>query len=354
MTGYLDRVEFTEGGEVKKGDLLYVIDPRPFQATCDRVTAQIGVAEANLVYRKAELARNKELVGPKVITLSEFDQSTAAHGEAVASVTATKADLETARLNLSFTEIRSPIDGKISKTKVTKGNLVNADQTLLTTIVSVDPMYVYFNADEHMLLRLLAEERQGKLKVDGHSTMEVYVGLANEEGFPHRGTIDFADNRVDSGTGTIEVRGVLPNPLPAKGSRVLLPGLFVRIRVPLGDPHKAVLVAEQALGTDQGQKYVLVVDDKNVVQYRRVKLGRLEAGLRVIEEGLRGGERVMVAGLQRVRPGSVVQPEQVKMDSFATPCARAGQQSLPSPARGRGAGGEGTLPELTHLLCSRR
>ena len=307
VTGYLDKIDFHEGSEVKAGDLLFVIDPRPFQADYDKAAAQIAVAEASLKYRKAELTRNTELVRTGAVTRSEYDQSVAARASTAA-----------AKLNLDFTEYRSPIDGETSRANVTKGNLVQADHTLLTTVVSVDPMYVYFDVDERKLLEIQQDVREGKIKSSGRSKIEVQMGLATEQGYPHRGTIDFADNQLDPSTGTIRMRGVFPNPLPVKGSRVLMPGLFARIRVPIGDPHTALLVAEKALGTDLGQKYLLVVDAQNKVQYRPVKIGRLDAGLRVIDEGLQPGEQVIVLGLQRVRPGSIVKPDVVKMETFAT------------------------------------
>ena len=317
VTGYLEKIEFVEGAEVKTGDLLYVIDRRPFQAAYDKAMAQIAVAQANLKYRMAELGRNKELVRSKAVTLSELDQSQAANDEAAATLVASQAVAEGDKLNLDFTEYRAPIDGAISKTGVTKGNLVTADQTTLTTIVSLDPIYVYFDADEQMVLRLRTAARDGKVKHDEQAISKIFIGLANEEGCPHEGVIDFADVQVSLSTGTIQVRGLFANPRPEHGNRLLLPGLTVRVRVPVGQRHKALLVTEQALGTDQGQKYLLVVDDKQEVQYRRVTLGKLEAGLRVIEDGLQAGERVIVAGLQRVRPGVKVEAKKVEMATFS-------------------------------------
>jgi len=327
VTGYLDRILFEEGAEVKKDAPLFVIDPRPFKADYDRDVAQVAVREANLTYREAELARGKLLVAQKAMSQSNFDEIVAAYGEAAAAVTAAKANTEGAKLNLDFTAIASPIDGRISRAAVTRGNLVKADVTLLTTVVSVDPMYVYFDMDEPTILRVQQSIREGKIKAKDPSKIPVMMGLGNEAGFPHEGTIDFADNRLDPGTGTIRVRGVFTNPKPAVGSRVLLPGLFCRVRVPLGDPYPAILVAERALGSDLGQKYVLVVDDKNEVQYRTVQVGRLDSGLRVILVGLQAGERVIVTGLQRVRPGAKVEAKVVQMGDFAAP---AGPEAMPA------------------------
>ncbi|MGD0783850.1 MAG: efflux RND transporter periplasmic adaptor subunit, partial [Candidatus Aminicenantales bacterium] len=249
VTGYLDRIEFREGADVKAQDMLFVIDRRPFQADYDKAAAQIAVCQANLKYRQAEVNRNTELVKTGTVTRSEYDQSVAAYEQAVASVTAARATAEAAKVNLDFTEIRSPIDGETSRAEVTKGNLVQADQTLLTTVVSVDPMYVNFDVDERKFLQVQQEVREGKIKVAEHSKIEVQMGLDIEQGFPHLGTIDFADNRVDPSTGTIWLRGVFPNPLPARGVRVLKPGSHARVRLPVGDPHTALLVAEKALGT---------------------------------------------------------------------------------------------------------
>ncbi len=327
VTGYLDRIYFEEGSEVKKDAPLFLIDPRPFQADYDRDVAQVAVRGANLTYRQAELARGKQLVAQRAMSQSNFDEIVASHGEAAAAVTAAKANTEGSKLNLDFTAIASPIAGRISKAAVTRGNLVKADVTLLTTVVSVDPMRVYFDMDEPTILRVMQNVREGKIKVKEGEKIPVMMGLGNEKGFPHDGNIDFADNVLDPGTGTISVRGVFANPKPAVGSRVLMPGLFCRVRVPLGDPYPAILVAERALGNDLAQKYLLVVDENNEVQYRTVELGRLDNGLRVILGGLRAGERVIVTGLQRVRPGAKVEPKVVPMSDFAAP---AGPKAKPA------------------------
>ena len=337
VTGYLDRILFEEGSEVKKDAPLFLIDPRPFKAEYDRDVAQVAVREANLTYREAELARGKLLVAQKAMSQSNFDEIVAAHGEAAAAVTAAKANTEVSKLNLDFTAIASPIDGRISRAAVTRGNLVKADLTLLTTVVSVDPMYVYFDMDEQTILRVQQNVREGKIKAKETAKVPVMMGLGNEAGFPHAGTIDFADNRLDPGTGTIRVRGVFANPKPPVGNRVLLPGLFCRVRVPLGDPYRAILVAERALGSDLGQKYVLVVDEKSEVQYRTVQVGRLDNGLRVILGGLQAGERVIVTGLQRVRPGAKVEAKVVEMTSFAPPARPEAKPAVQPEATPAGA-----------------
>jgi RND family efflux transporter MFP subunit len=316
VTGYLDKICFKEGTEVKRGDLLFEIDPRPFQAEYNRALSQVGLAKADLKFREAELNRVRQLFDKTVITQSELERTVAAHDQAAAAVAAAQASAERARLDLEFTKLTCPIDGEASRARITRGNLVRADDTLLTTVVSVDPMYVYFDIDERTILQLEQNIRQGKIKVQSGAQIPVGMGLATEKGFPHQGIIDFAENRVDPKTGTIRVRGVFANPKSAAGTRRLTPGLFTRVQVPIGYPYKALLVAERAVGTDQGQKYLYVVDAKNEVQYRRVKLGTLEGEMRVISEGLKPGERVIVRGLQRVRPGVTVQPTSVDMTSF--------------------------------------
>lgn len=319
VTGYLDKVCFSEGAEVKHGDLLFEIDPRPFQAKYDREVAMVKSREADLKLREADLARAKNLLPGKAISASDYDRAVAAHEQAIAELAAARASAEEAKLDLGFTRLTSPIAGEISRAQVTPGNLVNADQTPLTSIVSVDPMYVYFDADEHTILNIERAVRDRQIDVSGEHEIPVWMGLANEEGFPHRGVVDFAENRFDVGTGTIRLRGVFENPRPTVGSRPLMPGLFARVRVRVGQPYKALMVAERALGNDQGQKYLLVVNAKNEVEYRRVTVGRLDGQLREIRAGLKGGEQVIVNGQQRVRPGDTVAPKLVAMETLVGP-----------------------------------
>src|SRR5262245_33263192 len=301
VNGYLDQIKFKAGADVKAGDLLFVIDQRPYKAELDRVQGQIKLAEAKHKYAVAEVKRNEPLVKTGVTTQSEFDKIVAARDEAAAAIEATTAASESAKLNLKFCEIHSPITGRISRNYITSGNLVTADATLLTTIVSQDPMYVYFDIDEPTILRIQQLIREGKFpSARQTSQVPISVGLANEPGqFPHAGTIEFVDNRVDPGTGTLKVRGILPNPQLPSGDRVFAAGMFVRVRVPLGEPRRQLLVTERALGSDQGQKYLYVVakqDGKDVVEYRPVSVGPVQkGGLRVVypvklartKEGLR-------------------------------------------------------------------
>ena len=318
MTGYLDKICFKDGAEVKQGDLLFEIDPRPFQAAYDQATAQVKVRTADLKFRAAEAERAatdrqecREQVGLRP------DHGPAGAGPSRAG--GRQATERAAKLDVDFTSLRSPITGVTSRTRITRGNLVQANQTVLTTVVSVDPMYVYFDIDEHTILELQEAVRRGKIKVKENEVMPVWMELGDEQGFRYQGTIDFAENRVDANTGTIRVRGIFPNAKTPSGVRSLAPGLFARVRLPLGEQQKTLAVAERAIGTDQGQKYVLVVNAKNEVDYRPVTLGKLEGRLRVIKEGVKPGDRVIVNGMQRVRPGTPVTVRTVDMASFAKP-----------------------------------
>jgi len=320
VTGYLVRMPFKEGAEVKTGDLLFEIDPRPYQALLDKAKGDVMLAEARLKqtiadYQRA-LATNR--ITPHAVSQQDLDKYLANQDEAEGSVQASKAQVETCKINLDFTRVTSPIDGRISRYLLTIGNLANQDATLLTTVVSQDPMYAYFDVDEQTLLRVARILQKAKENLLDKKEVRVWMGLADEQGFPHEGYVDFANNVVDPSTGTVTSRGVFANPAAPSGSRLLRPGMFVRVRLHLGKPFKAVLVAERALATDQGKKYLLVVDEKNVVQYRQVAVGPLQDdGLRVISEGLEPHERVITSGLQLVQPRMEVRTEEVPMPTTA-------------------------------------
>jgi multidrug efflux system membrane fusion protein len=321
VTGYLVEMPFKEGAEVKKGDLLFVVDPRPYKAQLDQAQGQVDLYKASLKLAKTTLARDQAInaLSAGSVSQQQFDQEEAVVEEADARVKAFEKARELYKLNHEFTRVVSPIDGQISRYYLTLGNLVNADQTLLTTVVSVDPMHVYFEMDEPTLLRTrrLVNERKIKLPQD-RTKMPVLMGLQGEDGFPHQGTINFVNNQVNSTTGSILVRGVFPNPEPPGGHRLLSPGMFVRVRLPIGMPHSAVLVIDRAVSSDQDLKFVYVVDSKNKIQYRRVTPGALQDdGLRVIEQGLKGDEWVVVGALQQVRPNLEVKVERVPMPSLA-------------------------------------
>jgi multidrug efflux system membrane fusion protein len=356
VTGYLVQIPFKEGSEVRgdgrpraavavfglltaplglgsllaasslfpgqwhEGDLLFKIDPRPYQAQLDQAVGQVQLNQASLVLAKTTCARDQAIVKstPGAISLQQLDQDKAAVDEAEARVKASQASTEVYKLNLEFTKVTSPIDGLVSRYYLTVGNLVNQDQTLLTTVVSLDPMYVYFDMDEPTLLRIRKAENAGKIKPIASRQLPVLIGLQGEDGFPHQGIIDFVNNQVNPATGSIPWRGVFPNPKPDGGTRLLSPGMFVRVRLPIGQPHPALLVIDRAIGSDQGLKFVYVVDAKHQIQYRRVTTGALqEDGLRVITDGLSADDWVLVGGLPQVRPHMQIQPEPTAMPTLA-------------------------------------
>ena len=324
VAGYLDKIYFKEGDLVKKGDLLCEIDPRPYQAQVDFAAAQLAANEALLKKAKADNIRNKALAvkSPGAVTQQDLDQYQAAEDQAIANVGTAKATLDTNELNLGFTKIISPIDGRTSRYNVTVGNLVQVDATLLTTIVSVDPIYAYIDVDEHTVLHVKKLIREGKAISARDGDLHVKLGLADKGGFPRDGLVNFVDNQVNPKTGTLRLRAVFPNK-----DEFLTPGLFARVRIPIGKPHDALLVSNRAIDTDQGQKIVYIVDQDNKVDSRPVKLGAAHDGLRVIESGIKPTDRVIVNGLQRVRPGVTVDPKLVEM-----PGASVNQNSSDSRA----------------------
>lgn len=323
VRGFLMNVAFTEGAEVKEGDVLCEIDPRPFQADVEAAQGKVAQWEAKLTRAIADVERNQRLLPKGAASQKDLDTAIADRGEARAAIQTAQGELDRAKLDLEFTKITAPIGGRIGRALVTKGNLVTPGDTLLATIVSQDPIYVYFDVDERAFLAYQktggGTDRPTNVK---DAKIKVSLGLASEDGLPHEGQLDFADNRVDPTTGTIRVRAVFSN-----ANRAFTPGLFARLRVPVGDKYQALLVPERAIGTDQGQKYVLAVTDKNVVEYRPVKLGPLRDDLRVIQSGLAPGDTIIVAGLQRARPGATVTPQRTE-----APPAKTASASAPEPA----------------------
>ena len=333
VTGFLDKILFKDGSEVEKGAPLYRIDDREFQADLTAAKGELAKAKAEQGRTTADFTRVEGLRKKDAVTASQFDQSRAAKLEADAAVQSGTAKEDRAELNVTFSKIDAPIAGKISRSRITVGNLVDANSTVLTTIVSVDPMYVYFDVDERTMLSLARQTREGKLEGRKTATIPVYMGLTGEKGYPHAGTIDFLENRVNPETGTMRVRGVFNNPKPERGERVIEAGLFARIRVPISKPKQALLVNERAIGTDQGQKFVYVVDSKNEVVFRPITLGAMHEGLRVVTEGLNAGDKVIIDGLQRVRPGSVVSAKPGDMRSRpGESVAAAGAKETPEKA----------------------
>jgi RND family efflux transporter MFP subunit len=306
--GYLEKVNFKEGALVKKGDVLFELDFRPYEAVLNQAKAKVVQDEAQLSFDEAEYNRN--VAAGRAVSRSDLEKSLAARNVDSANIAADKSTVASRQLDFDYTKVRAPITGRTSNYRVTTGNLVQSgDQsggTLLTTIVSTDPMYAYFDVDEQSAPAV----RKLVVKPDGSAdeNCSVALVLANEEGYPHKGTINFVDNQINPKTGTIRVRGVFPNK-----DESLLPGLFARVRVPLGPPHKALLVNEHALDSDQGQHILYVVNDENEVIARRVKLGAMHDGLREITEGVKSGDRIIVSGVQQVRPGVVVEATLVDM-----------------------------------------
>jgi multidrug efflux system membrane fusion protein len=310
VSGYVERVAYQEGQEVKKGDLLFVIDQRRYQAQLDQAQADLERARAEARLAQTQDSRAQTLVEAKAISREEFETRRAATTQANAAVRAAEAAVANAQLDLQFTLVRSPIDGRAGRAAVTEGNLAQADSTLMTTLVSQDPVFVYFEADEQSFLRYQALARDGKR---AQSQNPVRIGLANEQGYPHEGTVDFTDNQVDAATGTIRARAVLRNP-----DRIFTPGLFARVQLEGSSKVKAMLIDEKALLTDQDRKYVYVLGPNNAATRKDVQLGRMIDGLRVVDSGLAPTDNVIVHGVQKVLfPGMPVSPKKVAMGAAA-------------------------------------
>jgi RND family efflux transporter MFP subunit len=321
VSGYIDKVAFTEGSEVKRGDLLFVIDPRPYQAEYDRAAADVKRYKTALELARIELVRVQRLKDSGAVSEEELDERKSTVAQAEANVAGSEAALEAASLNLNFTKVTSPITGRVSRAEVTRGNLVTGGSnggTLLSSVVSMDPIYLYFDGDEQTYLRYSQMARRGERPSSRNAPNPVQVGLANEEGFPHTGTMDFVDNQLNPQTGTIRARAVLEN----KDGQ-FTPGLFARVQLLASGEYSAILIEDRAVNTDQSQKYVLLVGAGNQVEYRKVKLGRVIDGLRVVREGLKPGDVIVVNGAQRVHPGVTVTPQRVAMGAdAATPASK--------------------------------
>ena len=315
VSGHIQEVLFQSGQMVKKGDVLFVIDRRPYKANLDQRAAEYAQSQARLANSERDATRSKRLLTSKTISSEEADATDSQFLEAKAGVSAAQAVMESAQLDYEFTEVRAPISGRVSRALLTVGNYVSGtagSATLLTTIVSVDPVYVNADVDENSLLKfnaLAAERGNGKVSVE--------LELADEDGFPHKGVIESFDNRLDSNTGTILLRAVFAN-----DDGRIVPGLFARIRVPTSGTHPAMLVDETAIGTDQAQKFVLLLGEKNTAEYRAVKLGPVIDGKRVVRSGLKPGDKIIVNGLMHARPGMPVTPQE---QVAAVPAANADQ-----------------------------
>ncbi len=330
VSGQIDQVAFTEGAQVKKGDLLFQIDPRPFQAEVRRLEAQLQQARATATRSANEAERGERLRSSNAISAELAESRTSAAAEARAGVAAIQAQLDLARLNLSFTRVTAPISGRVSRAQYTAGNIVSADVTPLTSVVSTDKVYAYFDADERVYLKYSQLARDGQR---GQST-PVYLGLSNEQGNPHLGQMNFVDNQVNPKTGTIRGRAVFDN-----RDGQFTPGLYARLKLVGSATYSAVLINDEAVGTDLGKKFVLVMDKDNKADYRTVELGPKLEGLRIVRSGLTKDERIVVKGLQRVRPGSPVTPQDTPMASEATLAALARQrQALEASTQGKPMG----------------
>ena len=329
VAGFVDSAQFTEGAHVSKGQLLFRIDPRPYQAEVDRLAAQLKRAHTQSDLAAINHERGKQLIAKHVIAQQDFDQLATTAISSGDDIGAAAAALEAARLNLEFTQVRSPIDGRVSRMLITPGNLV-ATTSVLTTVVSDNPVYAYFDADEQTYLRFTNHNSGG--------TSPVYMGLADEQGYPHEGRLDFVDNQVDARSGTIRARAVFDN---ADGHYT--PGLFARIKLIGGQAHDTILIDERAVGTDLGKKFVLALKSDNTLEYRPVTLGANIDGLRVVSQGLSNGDVIVVNGLQHVRPGATVAPTHVPMDAGNAGVAQLAAPNAATVSAATSGSGRGAL-----------
>ncbi len=316
VSGHLEAVRFQAGQLVHKGDVLFTIDPRWYRAQVDLATAQVAQARAHANVAESEAKRADELLTGAAISSEEAEARRSRALEARAALASTEATLNAAQLDLEYTEVRAPITGRVSRALVTEGNLVSGlpgNATLLTTIVSVGEAYVYADLDEATVLKFNRLARENRLPT-ANGRIPVQLQLADEDGYPRRGYIESTDNRLSTATGSLLLRMIFPNT-----DNALVPGLFARVRVPVSAPERALLVSERAIGTDQGQKFVLALAKDNTVAYRTVQLGAEFDGKRVVRSGVNAGDEIVVNGLQRVRPGMAVTPELALADATTQP-----------------------------------
>jgi RND family efflux transporter MFP subunit len=332
VSGLIESAAFQEGANVKKGDVLFVIDVRPFKADLDAKIAEVAKADAQLAQAESDFKRFQEAVKTSAVSEKDYDSAKAAADRAKAELAAAKAAVEASRLNVEWCKVISEIDGRISDKRVTEGNLVNGggggQGTLLTTVISQDPIYCEVTVDEASVLKYARLSREGKRVSARYAKIPVFMGVASETGFPHEGVVDFVDNQIDAGTGTVRARGVFANP-----DGFLQPGMFARIRVPGSGRYYALLIPDVAIGADQDRRYVLVVNGDNAVEMHPVKLGSLFGELRAIESGIKPDDRIIVNGLQRARPGTKVNPTEQTIPASALVLTAPGSpttQALPT------------------------
>ncbi|MBD3825654.1 MULTISPECIES: efflux RND transporter periplasmic adaptor subunit [Stenotrophomonas] len=319
VSGYIDKVNYVEGQEVKKGDVLFTIDARSYRAELARADAELARARTQAQVSRSEAERARRLSDQQAISTETWEQRRATAEQAQAQVQAAQAAVDAARLNVEFTQVRAPINGRAGRAMVTAGNLVTAGDSasVLTTLVSLDKVFVYFDADEGTFLRYAQMARNGERPSERDSELPVRVGLSGEEGYPHSGKVDFLDNQVTRSTGTIRVRALLDN-----ADRAFTPGLFARVQLLGSGQFQAMLIDEKAVLTDQDRKYVYVVDKDGKAQRHDIQLGRTADGLRIVEQGLKAGDRVIIDGVQKVfMPGMPVQAKAVAMQPVAAPAA---------------------------------
>lgn len=331
VTGYLVKMPFKEGSLVKTGDVLFEIDDRMYKDELDHAQASLDESKAALVKAQAflDIGLETQKISSGAISQQEIVQRRGARDESQAGVQSAEATLRKCQLNYEWCKVTSAIDGRVSRYNLTLGNLADQDTTVLTTVVSEDPLYAYFDVDERTLLGVLRLKLPDNKDAIATKSLPVMLGVADEDGFPHTGYVDFANNVINSATGTVTVRGVFANPFLDSGRRLMRPGMFVRVRLPVSQPHQALLVSEKALATDQGQKFVYVVDAQNAVQYRRVTTGASQPdGLRVINQGLKADDLILISGLQLVRPRQTVKPERASM----LPATTADKPAADEPA----------------------
>lgn len=305
VSGYIDAVRFEQGAEVKKGDVLFVIDQRPYRVKLEHAQAELTRTQAQSELAATELVRTQKLLAARAVSQEEFDRRASQRSQASADLQAARAAVDAAKLDLEYTQVISPIDGRVSRAEVTAGNYVNAGDSVLTSVVSFDPIYVSFEGDEQTYLKYNELAKRGERPSSRDVANPVQIGLANEQDFPHAGTMNFVDNALNPETGTIRVRALVANP-----DRLFTPGMLARVQLQGSGKYSAPLIQELAVGTDQDRKYVMVVNAQGVAEYRAVELGGIYDDRRVVKKGLSAGEKIIVGGLQRVRPGTPVKAEE--------------------------------------------